>query len=238
MRDKATFAAGCFWGVEEAFRSSGLVSKTVVGYTGGSSDFSPPSYEQVCTGKTGHAEAVQVDFDPQTISYPELLDIFWKCHDPTQFNRQGPDVGTQYRSAIFYHTEGQKLQAEDSKRVQAIHFKVPIVTAIEPFASFYPAEEYHQKYLQKNRMKFCHYSSWLAEFNSWNNSIFINNRPLLVKGSRFTEIKSYARNKKDLIIVPRQRTISCRWLGGWVRFRCQVLARFCRDWNDPRKLSY
>ena len=155
MLDKATFAAGCFWGIEEAFRSSGRVLKTVVGYTGGS--VKTPSYEQVCTGQTGHAEAVQVDFDPQVISYTELLGIFWKCHNPTQLNRQGPDIGTQYRSVIFYHNQEQKGQAEASKLEQSKHFKLPIVTVIEPIATFHPAEDYHQQYLQKNKMKFCNF---------------------------------------------------------------------------------
>lgn len=140
----ATFAAGCFWGVEEAFLSSGKVLKTVVGYIGGSSS-APPTYEQVCTGRTGHAEAVQVQYDPLRISYFDLLGIFWKCHDPAQLNRQGPDVGTQYRSAIFYHSPEQKSEAEASKA------KIPkAVTVIEPAGTFYPAEEYHQQYLRKN----------------------------------------------------------------------------------------
>lgn len=144
----ATFAAGCFWGVEEAFLSSGLVFKTVVGYIGGlsSSQAPAPRYEQVCTGRTGHAEAVQVYYDPQRTSYADLLGIFWKCHDPTQLNRQGPDVGTQYRSAIFYHTPQQKSEAEASKA------KIPnAVTVIESAGGpFFPAEDYHQQYLRKN----------------------------------------------------------------------------------------
>lgn len=153
MLEKATFAAGCFWGVEEAFRSTGRVLKTVVGYTGGSSA-SSPSYEQVCTGRTGHAEAVEILYDSASISYPELLGIFWKCHDPTQLNRQGPDIGTQYRSAIFYHNEQQKRQAESSK-IELQNTR-EIVTVIEPAGQFYPAEEYHQQYLQKNKLKSCH----------------------------------------------------------------------------------
>lgn len=140
----ATFAAGCFWGVEEAFLSSGLVLKTVVGYIGGSSSCAP-TYQQVCTGKTGYAEAVQVHFDPIRTSYSDLLGIFWKCHDPSQLNRQGPDVGTQYRSSIFYHSAEQKFEAEASKA------KIPrAVTLIEPAGHFYPAEEYHQQFLRKN----------------------------------------------------------------------------------------
>ena len=143
----ATFAAGCFWGVEEAFLSSDRVIKTVVGYIGGHLPF--PSYKQVCTGRTGHAEAVQVHYDPEQISYSDLLGIFWKCHDSTQLNRQGPDFGTQYRSAIFYHNEEQRKLAEDSKPNSA-------VTLIEPASQFYPAEEYHQKYLRKNS-RTCHF---------------------------------------------------------------------------------
>ncbi len=143
----ATFAAGCFWGVEEAFLSGGRVIKTVVGYTGG--HLPSPTYEQVCTGRTGHAEAVQVQYDPQTISYPELLGIFWKCHDPTQLNRQGPDIGTQYRSAIFYQNEEQRKLAESSKKANA-------VTLIESAGLFYPAEDYHQQYLRKNN-RTCHF---------------------------------------------------------------------------------
>lgn len=143
----ATFAAGCFWGVEEAFLSSGRVIKTVVGYTGG--HLHNPSYEQVCTGRTGHAEAVQVHYNPEQVSYSDLLGIFWKCHDPTQLNRQGPDIGTQYRSTIFYHNEEQKKLAETSKPFGA-------VTLIEPASQFYPAEEYHQQYLRKNN-RTCHF---------------------------------------------------------------------------------
>lgn len=143
----ATFAAGCFWGVEEAFLSSGRVIKTVVGYTGG--HLPNPSYEQVCSGRTGHAEAVQVHYNPEQVSYSDLLGIFWKCHDPTQLNRQGPDIGTQYRSAIFYHNEEQKKLAETSKPFGAVTF-------IEPASQFYPAEEYHQQYLRKNN-RTCHF---------------------------------------------------------------------------------
>ena len=157
MLDKATFAAGCFWGVEEAFRASGRVLKTTVGYTGGGVNFRNPSYEQVCTGQTGHAEAVQIDYDSSVISYQELLGIFWKCHNPTQLNRQGPDIGSQYRSAIFYHNEEQRRHAETSKLDQMAHFNLQIVTEIQPVGPFYPAEAYHQQYLQRNKMKFCHY---------------------------------------------------------------------------------
>lgn len=148
----ATFAAGCFWGVEEAFLSSGLVLKTVVGYVGGLT--SSPTYQLVCTGRTGHAEAVQVHYDPQKTSYPDLLGIFWKCHDPSQLNRQGPDVGTQYRSAIFYHNPEQKEAAEVSKTNLMKSMK--IVTVIEPAGQFYPAEDYHQQYLRKNNRTCSH----------------------------------------------------------------------------------
>jgi peptide-methionine (S)-S-oxide reductase len=144
----ATFAAGCFWGVEEAFLSSGMALKTVVGYIGGkcaSSSSPPPTYEQVCTGRTGHAEAVQIHYDPLQTSYSDLLGIFWKCHDPTQLNRQGPDFGTQYRSAIFYHSPEQKIEAEASKAKI-----LNAVTLIEQAGPFYPAEAYHQQYLRKN----------------------------------------------------------------------------------------
>jgi peptide-methionine (S)-S-oxide reductase len=145
----ATFAAGCFWGVEEAFLSSGRVIKTIVGYTGG--NIPSPSYKQVCTGLTGHAEAVQVHYNPEQVSYTDLLGIFWKCHDSTQLNRQGPDFGTQYRSAIFYHNQEQKRLAEASKPDLA-------VTLIEPVGQFYSAEEYHQQYLRKNKgTRTCHF---------------------------------------------------------------------------------
>ncbi len=143
----ATFAAGCFWGVEEAFRHLDGVQKTIVGYTGGRTR--NPSYQEVCTGDTGHAEAVQVEFDPEKISYNELLDAFWKCHDPTTLNRQGSDVGSQYRSAIFYHDEDQRHQAEKSKNGWQTQFERPLVTEIVAAGPFYEAEEYHQHYLEK-----------------------------------------------------------------------------------------
>ncbi len=150
MKEKATFAAGCFWGVEAAFRNLKGVS-TQVGYTGGSLD--NPTYEDVCSDKTGHAEAVEVTFDPQKNSYQKLLEIFWRIHDPTQFNRQGPDVGSQYRSVIFYHNAKQKKLALSSlAREQKKHAK-PIATKIIPASKFWRAEEYHQNYYEKHKIK-------------------------------------------------------------------------------------
>ena len=147
---KATFAAGCFWGVEEAFRHIPGVTKTRVGYIGGNTE--NPTYKQVCTDTTGHAEAVEVTYDPSRISYAELLDAFWTCHDPTTMNRQGPDEGTQYRSVIFHHdVEQEKIAQESLKEVEASRiFKSPIVTEIVPAGKFYDAEEYHQQYFTKN----------------------------------------------------------------------------------------
>lgn len=143
----ATFAAGCFWGVEEAFLSSGKVLSTKVGYCGGKT--SNPSYKQVCSGTTGHAEVVQLEYDQERTSYGELLDIFWQCHDPTTSNRQGPDVGEQYRSVIFYHDEHQEGLAKESRDERQKHLGAAIVTQIVPASIFYPAEEYHQQYLRK-----------------------------------------------------------------------------------------
>ncbi|OGY79806.1 MAG: peptide-methionine (S)-S-oxide reductase [Candidatus Kerfeldbacteria bacterium RIFCSPHIGHO2_02_FULL_42_14] len=153
---KAMFAAGCFWGVEAAFRKSKGVTSTLVGYTGGLTE--NPMYEQVCTGATKHAEAVQITYDPAAISYEELLEIFWSIHNPTTMNRQGPDIGSQYRSAIFYNTEAQKQAAEKSKKelVQKGIYKQPIVTEITKADEFYKAEEYHQQYLQKRNKGSCH----------------------------------------------------------------------------------
>jgi peptide-methionine (S)-S-oxide reductase len=146
---KATFGAGCFWGVEAAFRKINGVVETSVGYMGGYLE--KPTYEDVCTNKTGHAEVVQVTFDENEISYDELLDIFFEIHDPTQLNKQGPDIGTQYRSVIFYHSEEQRIIAE--KRIQDLQssgkYKKPIVTELKKTEIFYPAEEYHQRYLEK-----------------------------------------------------------------------------------------
>lgn len=153
----ATFAAGCFWGVESVFKALDGVHSTEVGYTGGQAE--NPSYELVCTGQTGHAEAVRIEFDPAIISFEDLLETFWNSHDPTTLNRQGPDVGSQYRSAIFYHDEQQKEAAEKSIAVldAAGRFGNPIVTKIQPTDEFWPAEEYHQDYFAKNPgAAFCH----------------------------------------------------------------------------------
>lgn len=150
---KATFGAGCFWGVEASFQKIKGVTSTTVGYMGGKTK--NPTYEQVCTDKTGHAEVVQIIFDPLIVSYEKLLEIFWSIHDPTQQNRQGLDIGTQYRSLIFYHSEEQKQLAEKSKQKQLLRHKKEITTEITPVKEFYPAEEYHQKYLEKNRLFSC-----------------------------------------------------------------------------------
>jgi peptide-methionine (S)-S-oxide reductase len=147
--ETATFAAGCFWGVEDTFMKKKGVKATSVGYTGG--NFSNPTYEDVCTDKTGHAEAIQLRFDPKEVSYEELLDLFWSIHDPTTKNRQGPDIGSQYRSTIFYHTAEQEKIAKKSKQdLDDSKFQNKIVTEIVPATTFYPAENYHQKYYQKN----------------------------------------------------------------------------------------
>ncbi|MBX6314895.1 MAG: peptide-methionine (S)-S-oxide reductase MsrA [Isosphaeraceae bacterium] len=153
---KATFGAGCFWGVEEAFRQVPGVLDTVVGYMGG--HWEQPTYEEVCTDRTGHAEVVQVEYDPSQVSYEALLDLFWQIHDPTQLNRQGPDIGTQYRSVIFYHDDTQCLAAQTSReRLQAAGaFPRPIVTEIAPASTFWRAEDYHQRYFQKRGRSSCH----------------------------------------------------------------------------------
>ncbi len=147
--ETAGFAAGCFWGVEAAFRQVKGVVSTTVGYAGGS--FKDPTYEDICSGKTGHAEAVEVEYDPSHISYEDLLTVFWETHDPTTLNRQGPDIGAQYRSAIFYHTPEQKAAAVASKEKlqRSGRYKNPVVTEITPAAQFYPAEAYHQQYIEK-----------------------------------------------------------------------------------------
>ena len=150
---KATFGAGCFWGVEAEFRKLDGVTDTKVGYLGG--DLVNPTYEQVCTDKTGHAEVVQVDFDPDTISYEDLLEVFWNLHDPTQLNRQGPDFGTQYRSAIFFHDADQEVAAHASKAQAQTRIPKPIVTEITPASEFYVAEDYHQRYLEKRGLASC-----------------------------------------------------------------------------------
>ncbi len=152
---KATFGAGCFWGVEETFRHVPGVVNTAVGYSGGTLE--NPTYEDVCTDRTGHAEVVQVEYDPARVRYEQLLDVFWNAHDPTTPNRQGPDVGTQYRSVIFYHDDEQKAAATASKeKLQASgRFRRPVVTEIVPAAPFYRAEEYHQRYLDKRGRSHC-----------------------------------------------------------------------------------
>ena len=146
---KATFGAGCFWHVEAAFSDVKGVVSTAVGYMVGT--MSDPSYEDVCSDETGHAEVVQVEYDPKQVSYSALLDVFWKIHDPTTLNRQGPDEGTQYRSVIFYHDEQQKKEAEKSKEQMQKKFCGKIVTAIMKAGVFYKAEEYHQKYFKKHK---------------------------------------------------------------------------------------
>ena len=153
--EKATFGAGCFWGVEATFRNVEGVSDAAVGYAGGKKD--NPTYEDVCTDETGHAEVVQVEFDPARVSYEKLLDVFWANHNPTTLNRQGPDVGRQYRSVIFYHSSEQKKAAEESKAVLEKNgrFRQPIVTQVEPAPKFYRAEEYHQRYLEKRGQTHC-----------------------------------------------------------------------------------
>ena len=153
--EKATFGAGCFWGVEAAFRQVEGVVSTAVGYMGGS--LKNPTYKDVCTDTTGHAEAVEVTYDPAKVSYEELLKVFWQIHDPTTLNRQGPDVGTQYRSAIFFHGGEQEAAARASKEKleKSGAYKRPIVTEIVPAGEFWQAEEYHQQYLEKRGLSHC-----------------------------------------------------------------------------------
>ena len=155
MEKTATFAAGCFWGVEDAFRQVKGVTATEVGYTGGTKE--SPTYKEVCTGRTGHAEAVKVTYDPDVVSYEDLLDIFWSNHDPTQLNRQGPDFGTQYRTEIFVLDDEQKQAAVSSKQeLEASgRFRRPIVTAISAASTFWRAEEYHQQYFEKQGISHC-----------------------------------------------------------------------------------
>lgn len=155
MIETATFGAGCFWGVEASFQKIKGVTKTTVGYMGG--NLKNPTYEDVCTNKTGHAEVVQVEFDNSTVSYEELLNVFWDIHDPTQKNRQGVDIGTQYRSVIFYHSMEQKSIADKSKAIitKLKKYKNPVVTEITEAKEFYIAEEYHQDYLNKNKEAGC-----------------------------------------------------------------------------------
>jgi peptide-methionine (S)-S-oxide reductase len=160
MAEEATFAAGCFWQVEIDFANTPGVLSTEVGYTGGTAD--SPSYEDVCGGSTGHAEAVHLTFDPDEVSYEQLLDVFFGLHDPTQVNRQGPDVGSQYRSAIFFHSPEQEREAIAAKeRVQTEHRK-PIATEIVPAGPFWRAEDYHQRYLEKRGMATCRVPSAAA----------------------------------------------------------------------------
>jgi peptide-methionine (S)-S-oxide reductase len=156
---KATFAAGCFWGVEATFRQIPGVISTRVGYTGG--DFRNPTYKDVCTDRTGHAEAVEVEYDPTKVSYDDLLNVFWENHDPTQLNRQGPDFGTQYRSVIFFHSPEQEQAARASKQEleKSRRLSRPIVTQIVPATTFYEAEDYHQQYLEKRGLASCHIKS-------------------------------------------------------------------------------
>jgi peptide-methionine (S)-S-oxide reductase len=151
--EKATFAAGCFWGVEAAYRKLKGVLATTVGYSGGQTK--SPTYEEVCSDRTGHAEVVLVEYNPFIISYEQLLNLFWEIHDPTQLNRQGPDVGSQYRSVIFYHTPEQMAAALVSKEKAQKKQKKPIVTEVRPVEGFYRAEDYHQQYLEKRGLSSC-----------------------------------------------------------------------------------
>ena len=152
---KATFGAGCFWGVEVAFRNVPGVQDAAVGYSGG--QLENPTYKDVCSGRTGHAEAVEVEYDPSAVSYGDLLKVFWENHDPTQVNRQGPDVGEQYRSVIFFHTPEQQAAALASKEAldKTGRYRKPIATQIVPAAPFYRAEDYHQRYLEKRGLATC-----------------------------------------------------------------------------------
>ena len=156
MLKKATFGAGCFWGVEVTFRNTKGVKDAVVGYMGGQVD--NPTYEEVCTDRTGHAEVVEVTYDPEEVSFETLLDVFWGAHDPTQLNRQGPDVGSQYRSAIFVYDDEQRQTAEQSKSAlqESGRHRKPIATTVEPAATFWRGEEYHQRYLEKRGLASCH----------------------------------------------------------------------------------
>lgn len=152
--EKATFGAGCFWGVESFFRQVPGVTDAVCGYAGGC--MKNPTYKDVCSDQTGHAEVVEVSFDPTKVSYEKLVDVFFQNHDPTTPNRQGPDVGTQYRSVIFTHNDEHEKVARDKKVALAGKFKRPIVTTVEPAPTFWPAEDYHQRYFEKNGLPSCH----------------------------------------------------------------------------------
>ncbi len=160
--ESATFGAGCFWGVEVSFANMPGVTATTVGYTGGT--YPNPTYQDVCRGDTGHTEVVRVTFDPETVSFENLLETFWACHDPTQKNRQGPDIGYQYRSVIFYENEAQAVAARASKQSleDGRRFPGPVQTAIEPATTFHRAEEYHQQYLAKRGMATCNLSPQFA----------------------------------------------------------------------------
>jgi peptide-methionine (S)-S-oxide reductase len=151
--EKATFGAGCFWGIEAAYRQVLGVKSTLVGYSGGNTD--NPTYEDVCTDRTGHAEVVEVTFDPERVSYEDLLEVFWANHDPTQKDRQGPDIGTQYRSVIFYHSPEQEAAARASLERHADDYELPIATELVPAGKFFKAEEYHQRYLEKRGLATC-----------------------------------------------------------------------------------
>jgi peptide-methionine (S)-S-oxide reductase len=153
VEKKATFGAGCFWGVEAAFRQLEGVTRTRVGYTGGTLE--NPTYEDVCSHTTGHAEVVEVTYDPERVSYDALLDVFWGKHDPTQLNRQGWDIGDQYRSVIFFHDEEQQEAALRSRASEQANWKAPIVTQVDPAETFYEAEDYHQQYLEKRGRSTC-----------------------------------------------------------------------------------
>ena len=155
-RERATFGAGCFWHVEDAFRKTKGVLKTTVGYSGG--HLKNPTYQEVCSDHTGHAEVVEVEFDPSKVSYGKFLDLFWRSHDPTTLNRQGPDIGSQYRSVIFFHTPEQEKEAKSSleKLKKSGRFKRPIVTQLKPAPPFYKAEDYHQQYFEKRGIRSCH----------------------------------------------------------------------------------
>jgi methionine-S-sulfoxide reductase len=157
--ETATFAAGCFWGVEYVFEQVPGVVATEVGYTGGHTE--SPTYRDVCSHTTGHAEAIRVAFDPEVVTYEQLLEVFWAMHDPTQVNRQGPDVGDQYRSAIFTHSDEQRAAAEASRQAAQARFDRPIATEIAPAGTFWPAEDYHQRYYDKNGHEpYCHVIPW------------------------------------------------------------------------------
>jgi len=155
MLEKATLGAGCFWGVEATFRRLAGVKETQVGYMGGK--LKNPTYKDVCTDRTGHAEVLEVTFDPAIVSYHDILEVFWDNHNPTTLNRQGPDVGAQYRSAIFYHSPEQEAEAKKSRDAAQARFPKPIVTEIVPATEFWRAEEYHQQYLEKRGLSQCHF---------------------------------------------------------------------------------